>query len=330
MKNLFVALLIFSSCLIQIYSQQTSDADDWIKIDTSLVVVPVKVTNRRDKNITDLKRENFRIFEDGIEQRIENFEDGDAPFTIALALDVSDSTAGKAAKIKAAAIAFLTELRPRDRVLIFTFDQNLYKIADGTVENLSNIQNSIAFSQTGGGTSLYDATADIISEYLGKLGGKKALILFTDGIDTQSVRQNFASSARLAEEADVLVYSIQYETVEGVAKDNSKIAGATAGASVRYVTAKGEPLPTAYKRGSLYLNTLAFSTGGDFFFADTLENLSKTFSKIARQLSQIYSLSYYPQNEATDGKRRRLKVTVDRPQTVVRARKSYVFNRAKK
>lgn len=329
MKTISISLLLVLSCFAQIYSQQAKD-EEVIKVDTSLVVVPTKVTDRNNKNITGLKRENFRLLEDGVEQKIENFEDAEAPFTIALVLDVSDSTAGKLTKIKAAAIAFLAELRPRDRVLIFTFDNRLTKVADGTAEDLSNIQNSIAFSQTGGGTSLYDSTAGIITDYLGKIGGKKAMIIFTDGIDTQSIRQTYASSARLAEESDVLIYSIQYETVEEVLRMKPKITDLPFGANVQFVTAKGEPLPAAYKRGTLYLNLLASGTGGKMFYADTVENLSKTFAKIAKELSQLYGLSYYPQNETADGKRRQIKVTVDTPNTIVQPRKSYIFNRSKK
>ncbi len=155
------------------------------------------------------------------------------------------------------------------------------------------------------------------------------MILFTDGIDTQSVRQTFVKSVRLAEESDVLIYPIQYETVEAVLSKRPKITEMPFGSSVQYVTAKGEPLPAAYKRGTLYLKSLSTGTSGRFFFADTVENLSKSFAQIAAELSQLYGLSYYPQNLATDGKRRKVKVTVDVPQAVVRPRKTYIFNRSK-
>ncbi len=325
--SLFCLLIVFIS-FVQIYSQQTSD-EETIRVETSLVVVPTKVTDRNNKNIINLQRENFRLYEDGSEQTIESVDDAAAPFTIALVLDVSDSTAKKLTEIKAAAIAFLKELRPNDRVAIFTFDNRLTKVADGTVDDLATIQNSIAFSQTGGGTSLYDATGDVINDYFARIGGKKAMIIFTDGIDTQSVRQTFDKSARLAEESDVLIYPIQYETVETQQpKTTGKVPFGTP--TVQIVTARGEPLPAAYKRGTLYLQSLSSGTGGRFFFADTVENLSKSFAQIAAELSQFYALSYYPQNQSADGKRRKIKVTVNVPQAVVRPRKTYIFNRAKK
>jgi Ca-activated chloride channel family protein len=330
MKITSILLLIVLSCAAQIFSQQSGGDQETIKVDTSLVVVPTKVTDRNNKNIVNLERRNFRLYEDGIEQKIESFEDVSAPFTIALMIDVSDSTAGKLTKIKAAAIAALAELRTNDRVLIFTFDNRLTKVADGTVGALSNIQNSIAFSQTGGGTSLYDATSTIITDYLAKIGGRKALIIFTDGIDTQSVRQTSASSIRLAEESDVLIYPIQYETVEEFLRMKPKITDVPFGANVQIVTAKGERLPVAYKQGTFYLSSLASGTSGKFFYADTTENLSKVFARIAKELSQLYSLSYYPQNETINGKRRRIKVSVDVPNAIAQPRKTYIFNRTGK
>lgn len=328
MKKFLILLLIFFVSFVQTYSQQKAD-EETIRVETSLVVVPTKVTDRRNKNIVNLQPENFRLYEDGSEQTIESVGDAAAPFTVALVLDVSDSTDKKLTEIKAAAIVFLKELRPNDRVAIFTFDNRLAKVADGTIDDLATIQNSIRFSQTGGGTVLYDATADVINDYFSKVTGKKAMIIFTDGIDTQSVRQTLEKSVRLAEESDVLIYPIQYETVEA---QRAKMAGEVPfGAStMQIVTPKGEPIAAAYKRGTLYLQSLASGTGGRFFFADTTENLSKSFAQIAVELSQFYVLSYYPQNQSADGKRRKIKITVNVPQAVARSRKTYIFNRAKK
>ncbi len=326
-KLLFIWLAF---CSTQIYSQQPTVEDEEIRIETALVAVPTRVTDRQNKNLTNLKKENFRLYEDGVEQIIESFEDADAPFTVALVLDVSDSTTAKLQNIKAAAIAFLEHLRPFDRVLIFNFDKNLVKVADGTAEDLSKIQNSIAFSQTGGGTSLYDSVVAVNRNYLSRISGKKALVIFTDGIDTQSVRQTSASSAQSLEESEVVVYSIQYDTVQDTLKTKSGLADLSSGATVQIVTARGERLPEAYKKGTFYLTSLANGTGGDFFYADTTENLSKIFARIAQELSQLYRLNYYPKNETPSGKRRKIKITVDAPKAVVHSRKTYIYNRAEK
>ena len=207
-KILFAVLF----CLIPVCSQQPVETDE-IRVETSLVSVPVRVTDRRNRNITGLEKKNFRVYEDGIEQTVESFEDNNAPLTVAIMLDASNSTTAQLKNIKAA--AFLDRLRPHDRVMIFSFDRNLVKIADGTIRDLPSIQNSISLSQTGGGTSLYDSVVAVNQNYLGEISGRKALIILTDGIDTQSVSQTSAGSLRAMEEADVLVYSIQYDTVPG-------------------------------------------------------------------------------------------------------------------
>ncbi len=297
------------------FSQNTDD--EVIKVETSLVTVPTKVTDRNDKSITDLKREDFRLFENGVEQEIVAFDDSSAPFTIALLLDVSDSTRFKIFEIKAAALKFLDNLKPKDRVMIFTFDQKLNLIADDTADNLKKVQNSIILTQSGGGTSLYDSVETVINDHLRKITRKKAMIIFTDGVDTTSSKSDIPKSIKLAQEAGVLTFPIQYSTLEDAAK--------LFGDSSQVVTIKGELLTVAYKRGTQYLNFLADNTGGDFYFADTLENLSKTFAKIALQLSQIYNLSYYPDTETKSGKKRKIKVEVNRPKVSVQTRKVYVL-----
>lgn len=310
------AVMAIFTCLlsVSVFSQQPDT--EVIRVETTMVVVPTKVTDRQNKSLIDLKKEDFRLWENGVEQEIVGFEDAFAPFTIALVLDASDSTRFKLDDIKAAAAEFLNQLRPRDRVMIFSFDKSLRKIADGTVENLKALQNSIVLTRSGGGTALYDAAAAVIGEHLNKASGKKALIIFTDGVDTVSARSSFSDSLRLAQEAGVLTFPIQYPTQSDAEK--------SFGGNVQLVTAKGEYLSVAYKRGTQYLGLLAENTGGDFYYADTLENLSKTFAKIALQLSQIYNISYYPdERRAANAKKRKIKVAVKRPLAVVQTRKVY-------
>ena len=200
--------------------------------------------------------------------------------------------------------------------MIFTFDQRLNLIADDTADNLKKVQNSILLTETGGGTSLYDSVETVINEHFRKINRKKAMIIFTDGIDTTSSKSDISKSIRTAQEAGVLTFPIQYSTLE----DADRFFG-----SSQIVTLKGEVLTDAYKRGTQYLNLLAENTGGDFYFADKVENLSKTFTKIAFQLSLIYNLSYYADNESKSGKKRKIKVEVNRPKAVVQTRKVYVL-----
>jgi Ca-activated chloride channel homolog len=313
--KVFGAIFIF--VLLAAFSAFAQDDDnEVIKVETSLVTVPTKVTDRNERSITDLRREEFRLFENGEQQEIVGFDDAFAPFTIALVIDNSDSTRFKLSEIKRAALEFLNRLKPQDRVMVFTFDTYLKKIADGKAENLRTVKDSIVLTKTGAGTGLYDTVEQVTGDYLSRVSGKKAMIIFTDGIDTASSSANFQSSIRLAQESGVLTFPIQYSTLEDMEKSSGGII----------VTKTGEPLSVAYKRGTQYLNLLADKTGGDFYYADSIKNLSKTFADIALQLSQIYNLSYYPDTETKPGKTRKIKVQVSRPKAVVKTRKVYVLN----
>ena len=315
-------ILLFS---VSIYSQD--DSNDVVRVDTSLVVVPVRVFDSNGRFIPNLKKENFRIFEDKTEQEIAEFDTDNAPFTVALMLDVSDSTKFKLKEIQDAAVAFLNQLRPNDNAIVFTFDNNLVKIYEGNTKNLENLKVSIRLTRTGGKTGLYDAVKIVANDYLKKASQrKKAIVLFTDGVDTQS-RETYSNSLHAAQESDALIYSIQYNTLDDT---RQKYINLTPSTTVNIVTAKGEPLSVAYKHGTTYLNLLSNSSGGRFYFADTVENLTKAFSQIAGELSQQYMLSYYPQNENADGKKRSIKISINVQNAKVKARKTYILNSKEK
>ena len=321
MNRLIIFLFFILLLNVSVYSQDGSD--DVVRVDTSLVVVPVRVVDSSGRFIPNLEKENFRVFEDKTEQKIADFDTDNAPFTVALMLDVSDSTKFKLKDIQAAAVSFLNQLRPNDNALVFAFDSNLVKIYEGDMKNLENLKASVRLTQTGGGTSLYDAVGAVVNGYLKKASQrKKAIVLFTDGVDTQS-RETYLNSLRTAQESNALIYSIQYDTLSDARQTNTEISPHT---TVNIVTAKGEPLSVAFKRGTTYLNLLSNNSGGRFYFADTVENLMKAFSQIAGELSQQYVLSYYPQNQSADGKSRNIKISINVQNAKVKARKTYILN----
>src|ERR1043166_1445098 len=108
------------------------DQEDVIRVTTTLVTVPISVMDRNGRFIPDLKKDQFQLFEDGAEQQIAFFDNSESPFTVALLLDVSDSTVKQLAQIKAAATAFVNELRSDDRVLILTFDERVLLVCSQT------------------------------------------------------------------------------------------------------------------------------------------------------------------------------------------------------
>ena len=312
---------------------------DVVRIDTNLVTVPVSVLDRDGRFISDLRREQFNVFENGVEQKIAYFESTEKPFTVALLLDTSGSTFFHLWEIKEAAINFAKQLRPQDRVLVVTFDNLVMLLTEAT--NNANVVTEVIERNaiTGFSTRLYDAIDLVIKARLNKIEGRKAIVLFTDGVDTASYQATYKSSLREVEELDALIYPIQYDTTDFVtAQTNTNTTIVTTTISGRhfptrsssqatYGTPKASGPGTSsedYKTADQYLHQLATKTGGRLYEANNRTQLSDAFSKIAEELSHQYSLSYYPQTNPQSGERREIRVRVDRENVAVRARDSYV------
>ena len=109
----------------------TSD-DEVIKVTTQLVSVPVRVMDKKGRFIGGLARESFRVFEDGVEQELAYFSNENEPFTVAMVLDMSYSTTFKIGDIQSAALAFIDQLRPDDKVMVVSFDQDVHLLCEPT------------------------------------------------------------------------------------------------------------------------------------------------------------------------------------------------------
>jgi VWFA-related protein len=312
---------------------------DVVRIDTNLVTVPVSVLDRDGRYISDIRREQFNVFENGAEQKIAYFEATEKPFTVALLLDTSGSTFFHLWEIKEAAINFAKQLRPQDRVLIVTFDRLVMLLTEAT--NDLNVVTEVVQRNaiTGFSTRLYDAIDLVIKARLNKIAGRKAIVLFTDGVDTASYQATYQSSLREVEELDALIYPIQYDTtdfVDAQTRTNTTIETTTirsknfptrSSSRVTYGNPKASGPGTSigdYKLADQYLHQLATKTGGRLYEANDRTQLSDAFSKIAAELSHQYSLGYYPQTTPQSGERREIRVRVDQPNVAVRARDSYV------
>jgi len=308
---------------------------DVVRVDTTLVTLPVRVTDRGGRLVRDLKKEQFHIYEDGVEQEIAYFEPPGAtndpgpdsqlkPLTVALLLDVSDSAQFKLEKIRSTAIIFVDLLRPGDRVLVVAFDKRVQMLAEAT-DDRNLLRAAISRARAGGGTSLYGAL-DTAINLLNRTSGRKAIVLLTDGVDTTSTGVTAESTVRAAEESQIAIYPVQYDTYGDFADNPSRETyGAGGFGSVAHVTKGGEPASAAYKRATLYLRLLANKTSGYFQFTDNAKNLSRSFERIAEQLRQQYTLGYYPKNKAADGAQRQIKVEVGVAKITVQTRKSYIY-----
>lgn len=295
----------------------TADQEiDVVRVSTSLVTVPINVMDRQGRFVPDLKAEQFHIFEDGVEQHIAYFESAEKPFTVALLLDASESTQFKLKDIQDAALAFVEQLRPDDRVIIAAFDKTITVMAEATSDR-GVLTRAIRRVKSGGITGLYDAVDMIINERLNRIRGRKAVVLFTDGVDTASQRATYGGTLRFVLELDALVYPIQFNTLDALTNQGKEMGA-------QMVTAKGEALSVAYARADRYLRQMADNSGGRFYYASGLKRLREVFSTIAKELREQYSIGYYPNSRGRQAERR-IKVKVSAPEVVVGARRGYLY-----
>ena len=298
------------------------DEGDELLIQTNFVEVPLSVTDAAGRYVADLTRDDFRIYEDGVEQEIAHFAPTEKPFTVALLLDVSDSLRFRLQDVQDAAFAFVEQLRPADRVMVVSFSSRVEILCEPTNEREA-LRRAIRSAYTHGGTRVYDAVDFVVRERLERIaGGRKALILFTDGIDTGSFHSTREATLGRAEESDVLAYAVQYGAepdAGGRWRDAMQAGGPAA-----VMTGGAGTDPAARARATAYLRELARKTGARHYRAENLQSLRRAFAAVAAELRQQYSLGYYPKEAARDGARRKIKVTVNRPKLTVRARAGYV------
>ncbi|HEY0320324.1 MAG TPA: VWA domain-containing protein [Pyrinomonadaceae bacterium] len=315
---------------------------DVLRIDTTLVTVPFSVKDRNGRYIPDLRREDFRVFEEGVEQKITYFATVDQPFTVVLVIDTSNSTNFKLEDIQDAAIAFVNQLRPEDRVMVVSFDDSINVLSEPT-NDFDKLTKAIRRTRTGGGTRLYDAVDQVINKHLKRITGRKAVVLFTDGVDTTSRRATYESTVRDAEELDALIYPVAYDTRDSM----GSIGGGTQiplpggrGGIIIGTPFPRMPGPTGggrgggttqgeYRRASAYLSELAQKTGGRVYNGSSRVGLSQAFAWVAEELRRQYSLGYYPRPQGQEGQRRQIKVRVNQPSLVVNARDSYIYSQKK-
>lgn len=181
-----------------------------LKIDTNLVTLPVIATDVKGLYIPDLRKEEFSISEDGVQQNIAFFNTVSTPFHVILMLDTSASTEDKLRQIKNAAVAFVEQLQPKDRVKVISFDDQVRDLNEFTNDRIA-LKDSIMKTRSGEGTKLYDAF-QLALDSIRRIQGRKAIVIFTDGVDWHSDEATFDGTLRGLDEEGVIVYPIRYET----------------------------------------------------------------------------------------------------------------------
>jgi Ca-activated chloride channel homolog len=277
-------------CIIVLFLLATAVAQDpkqdpTFRVEVKLVDVFTTVTDQNGAPIVDLKKEEFKITEDGVEQKIAMFEQqSEAPLSIVLCIDASQSV-GKDLQIEAeAARKFASSiLRPIDRLALYQFSEIVREVVPFT-SDIRRINRGIKNVRLGSGTALYDAIY-LGGQMLNKREGRKVLVVITDGGDTMS-SVDYHEAVRAAQQSDALVYSIIDVPIAASAGRNTG--------------------------GEHALIQLSKDTGGKHYYADTPAGIEKVFQQISRELRTQYLLGYYPIHRAAGSDYRRIDVKVER------------------
>ncbi len=319
------------------------DAGDIVKVNTTLVTIPVSVMDRDGRYVPNLLKDDFRIWEDGVEQDVAFFQSVDKPFSVVLMLDTSPSTQFRLEDIQDAAITFVNQLRPDDKVMVVSFNDDIKILSEFTTDR-AKLQRAIQRAHTDDGTRLYDAVDMVMNQQLSRIQGRKAIVLFTDGVDTTSKRADYQSNMMDAQELDALVYTVQYNTAQDINAGNfptgggqidvwgtilGGIFGGGRGGTGRGGYPRGGGRGNSrgdYELADHYLREIADTTGGREYPADSLQNMSSAFANVAEELRRQYSIGYYPKRPPQAGQRREIKVRAKQPNLAVRTRDSYIFN----
>jgi VWFA-related protein len=337
---------------------QEVQKDDPIRINTTLVSVPVVASDRQGRYVAGLKQEEFALYQDGILQTISYFGTDEEPLNVALLLDTSRSTKDVLDKIKDAAKDFIKLLQPADQAMVMTFDFEVNVLSPLTSDR-KRLEKAIKKVEIGErvGTVMRDAVLEAVEHDMAKVKGRKAIILLTDGKDYGSSVSMDALLDRL-EESDVMVYSVYYQTMMGGPPGRGPMGqpggmgrgrmggmgippgggGGGRGGGGRGGGPNGRPnggpgggpgAPDRQRRQNEsaveYLSEISEISAGRFYQKEVTD-LKGTFLSIADELRQQYRLGFYPPDAETGAAVHNIKVKVSRDDVAVRSRRTYRTN----
>jgi Ca-activated chloride channel family protein len=294
-----LALMLTVVGAAQAQEPTTEDKDQTITVDVDLVDVHFTVSDKKGKLFTGLKREDFRVFEDGKPQPITNFSaETDLPLTIGLLVDTSGSIRDKLRFEQEAAIEFFysTIRRRKDQGMLIAFDSGVDLLQDFT-DNPEELADAVRKIRAGGGTSLYDAISLAVTERVAGQPGRKVLIVISDGDDNAS-RVSLTETLEVAQKNNVAIYTISTNSTANFGGRDQQ-------------------------RGDKILKTFAEQTGGRAFFPFKLQDLAVSFEDISEELRSQYTLAYSPTNRVRDGSYREIKVEALNRDFKVQARTGY-------
>jgi hypothetical protein len=196
-------------------AQAPDNGEDTVSLEGALIEVPVVVSDRSGHYVPQLRQQDFRVLEDGVEQQISFFSDQRVPIHVAIVMDTSGSTRDTIGEIQQAAIEFIDQLLPGDQVLIVSFASDVIVEQEFTSDRRALAQ-AIMRTQANGSTKLYEAVYLTVAERLRQVEGRKAMIILSDGEDTASRDVSSDEAINVCSESDVVAYGIRYPESSGM------------------------------------------------------------------------------------------------------------------
>jgi Ca-activated chloride channel family protein len=267
---------------------QTIKQGKALHIDVNLALVNVTVTDPYSRIVTGLEPDNFRIFEDNIEQEVVNFSSEDVPISIGVILDLSGSMANKLGKAKEAALQFFKTANPQDEFFLVGFNERAQLLSPFT-HNVEDLQSAMLPASAKGKTALLDAIYLGLNQMHIASNGKRALLIISDGGDNSS-RYTEKDIKRIVREADTQLYSIGiFDPFEYRSRTPEELNGPT------------------------LLSETTELTGGRVFSVENINELPDIAAKIGAELRNQYILGYRPSNKAHDARWRKIKIKLRIP-----------------
>jgi Ca-activated chloride channel homolog len=259
-----------------------------LHLDVDMALVNVTVTDPYNRLVTGLDPDNFRVFEDNIEQEVVTFSSEDVPISIGVIFDLSGSMANKIGKAREAAIQFFKTANPQDEFFLVSFNERA-ELTSAFTNSVEDLQSRMLLTAPKGRTALLDAIYLGLSQMRGARNGKRALLILSDGGDNHS-RYNESDIKRLVKEADTQLYAIGIFDPLG------------------FRNRTPEEL-----NGPSLLSEVTEMTGGRVFAVENLNDLPDIASKIGMELRNQYVLGYRPSNRAHDARWRKIKIKLRAP-----------------
>jgi Ca-activated chloride channel family protein len=260
-------------------TETQTDQQHHIKQSVDMVVLHATVTDDKGEFISDLRQDNFRVYEDKIEQRISVFTRQDIPVTMGLVIDNSGSMREKRAQVNAAALSFVKTSNPQDEVFVVNFNDEYYlDLNEDFTSDPKELDEALGRIDSRGSTALYDALVGSLDHLKKGHKDKRVILLVTDGDDDASRHPNPDYVMKIAQQSDAAIYAI------GVFSDDDR---------------KNDKKMVRHSKK--ILTQLAESTGGMAYFPDNLEQVTPICEQVARDIRNQYTLGYYPTNTTKDG-----------------------------